>query len=78
MHVKNKQTVYCVMRTDYVELDLGHTEVAQEVVLCVSTDEVRADELRGEMEQQFFDAAPSMRGSDVEPTFYVHATAFYE
>lgn len=78
MHVKNKQTVYCVMRTDYTEAVFGGAEVAQDVVLCVSVDEVRADELKGEMEQQFFDAAPSMRGSDYEPIFYVHATAFYE
>lgn len=78
MHVKNKQTVYCVMRHDYLSPPFGGGVVERDVVLCIALDDVRAEELRGEMEQQYFDAFPSMRDSEYEPSFYIHATAFYE
>lgn len=78
MHVKNKQTVYCVMRHDYLPPPFGENTVERDVVLCMSADEERANELCGEMEQRFFDSFPSMKDDVYEPSFYVHATAFYE
>jgi hypothetical protein len=78
MYVKNKQTVYCVIRHDFFSPPFGGGVVERDVVLCTSIDEARATELCGEMEQQYFDAFPSMRDSEYEPSFYIHATAFYE
>jgi len=64
MVIKNKQLLYLVVRHDFTRND---------VVVAVTADSDRADELKGEYEQQFID-----RGFNPEELyFYVACSTFY-
>jgi len=63
--LRNKQLVFCVTRSDFT---------GNSVVVAVTADMERADELVGEYTQLFID-----RGySEDEVHFYSQATTFYD
>lgn len=64
MNIKNKQLVYIVVRHDFTRND---------VVVAVTADGDRADELAGEYTQQFLDRGYSKE----EVYFYVACSTFY-
>lgn len=64
MNIKNKQTVYCITRSDFS---------GNSTVVAATADLERADELVGEYTQLFID-----RGyTEDEVHFYSQATTFY-
>ena len=64
MNIKNRQTLYAVLRHDFSGKD---------VVVAVVADAEQADELAGEYEQLFLD-----KGFDKETCyFYTTGTVFY-
>jgi len=64
VRLKNKDILYAVVRKDEM----------QDVICAFAANPVRAEELKGEYEQSYFDAW----GPEGQSYYYVTANTFYE